>query len=64
VVAYTDGLTEARRRGRQFGDEKLPGLLDPGLSPDDLVQRLRDEAEAWAPELDDDMVILAVRRRP
>ena len=66
VVAYTDGLTEARREGRQFGDERLPGLIDEhrGLPPDELVRLLRTEAEAWAPELDDDMVILALRRRP
>jgi GAF domain-containing protein len=63
VLAYTDGLTEARREGRQFGDERLAGLLDAALSPDELVHRLREEAEAWAPELDDDIVILALRRR-
>jgi GAF domain-containing protein len=64
VVAYTDGLTEARRDGRQFGDERLPQLITRELHPEELVRRLRAEAEAWAPELDDDMVILALRRRP
>jgi GAF domain-containing protein len=67
VVAYTDGLTEARRAGRQFGDERLPGLIAAHareLHPDDLVRLLRAEAEEWAPALDDDMVILALRRRP
>ncbi len=62
-VAFTDGLTEARREGRQFGDERLPELLELDLPPDALVQRLREEAEAWAPALDDDMVILSLRRR-
>lgn len=67
VFACTDGLTEARRDGRQFGDERLPALLREHaltLSPDELVRLLRREAEAWAPSLDDDMVILALRRRP
>jgi serine phosphatase RsbU (regulator of sigma subunit) len=64
VLAFTDGLTEARRDGRQFGDERLGDLLGLGLPPDAYVQRLREEAEAWAPKLDDDMVILALRRRP
>jgi GAF domain-containing protein len=66
VFACTDGLTEARRDGHQFGDERLPALLREHartLSPDELVHRLRREAEAWAPSLNDDMVILALRRR-
>jgi hypothetical protein len=28
-----------------------------------LVQLLHREAEAWAPDLDDDVVVLALRRR-
>ncbi|HET8755479.1 MAG TPA: SpoIIE family protein phosphatase, partial [Solirubrobacteraceae bacterium] len=66
VFACTDGLTEARREGRQFGDERLDALLaEHGrtLDPGDLVHLLQREAEAWAPNIDDDMVILAVRRR-
>jgi serine phosphatase RsbU (regulator of sigma subunit) len=66
LIAYTDGLTEARREGRQFGDERLPDLVTTHrtLPADELVALLRSEAEDWAPELDDDMVILALRRRP
>ena len=66
VFACTDGLTEARREGRQFGDERLDALLaEHGrtLDPRELVQLMQREAEAWAPSLDDDMVILAVRWR-
>jgi len=67
VFACTDGLTEARRDGRQFGDERLPALLREHaqtMPPDELVRFLRREVEAWAPTLNDDMVILALRRRP
>jgi GAF domain-containing protein len=67
VFACTDGLTEARREGRQFGDVRLPGLLAEHareLEAQRLVELLHREAEAWAPELDDDVVVLALRRRP
>jgi GAF domain-containing protein len=67
VFACTDGLTEARREGRQFGDERLPGLLARHarkLGAEELVQLLYREAEAWAPGLDDDVVVLALRRGP
>jgi serine phosphatase RsbU (regulator of sigma subunit) len=66
LVAATDGLWEARRDGVQFGDERLPDLLaEHGrtLEPQALAERLRDEAHAWAPQLDDDLVVLAVRAR-
>jgi GAF domain-containing protein len=66
VFACTDGLTEARRGGRQFGDERLPGLLAQQareLDAQALVELLYREAEAWSPGLDDDVVILALRRR-
>jgi GAF domain-containing protein len=66
IFASTDGLTEARREGRQFGDERLgPLLAEHGraLDPDALVRLMHREAEAWAPTLDDDVVILALRRR-
>jgi GAF domain-containing protein len=66
VFAATDGLTEARRDGRQFGDERLGALLaDHGRSTDAdaLVRLVHREAEQWAPALDDDLVILALRRR-
>jgi GAF domain-containing protein len=65
LFASTDGLTEARREGRQFGDERLDDLLaEHGrrLHPRELVALMHREAEAWAPRLDDDVVILALRR--
>jgi sigma-B regulation protein RsbU (phosphoserine phosphatase) len=66
VFACTDGLTEARREGRQFGDERLDDLLAEygrTVGPDALVNLLQREVEEWAPTLDDDLVILALRRR-
>jgi hypothetical protein len=66
VFACTDGLTEARREGRQFGDERLDALLAEHarvLDAEALVRLLHREAEAWAPGSDDDVVVLALRRR-
>jgi GAF domain-containing protein len=65
LFAATDGLAEARRDGRFFGEARLPALLAEHarrLGPEALVALVRREVEAWAPELDDDVVILAVRR--
>jgi GAF domain-containing protein len=61
----TDGLAEARRAGTFFGEARLPALLaEHGrrLGPEALVALVRREVGAWTPELDDDLVILAVRR--
>lgn len=61
----TDGLAEARRSGAFFGEARLPELLaEHGrrLGPEALVAHVRRDVEEWAPELDDDLVILAVRR--
>jgi GAF domain-containing protein len=65
LFCATDGLAEARRGGQFFGEARLPTLLDEHarrLGPEALVALVRREVEAWAPELDDDVVILAVRR--
>jgi GAF domain-containing protein len=65
LFAATDGLAEARREGRFFGEARLPDLLAEHarrLGPEALVALVRREVEAWAPELDDDVVILALRR--
>jgi GAF domain-containing protein len=66
LFAATDGLAEARREGAFFGEARLPELLAENahrLGPEALVALVRREVEAWAPELNDDVVILAVRRR-
>jgi GAF domain-containing protein len=65
LFAATDGLAEARRAGAFFGEARLPALLEEHarrLGPEALVALVRREVGAWAPELNDDVVILAVRR--
>jgi sigma-B regulation protein RsbU (phosphoserine phosphatase) len=66
LFAATDGLAEARRDDAFFGDDRLPDLLAaqaPSLAPQELVELLAGELEAWAPEIDDDVLILAARPR-
>jgi two-component system, chemotaxis family, CheB/CheR fusion protein len=63
LVLYTDGLTEARRDGELFGEERLVDVLcgDGPRDPHALVQRARDAVVAFAGELKDDLQILAIR---
>jgi GAF domain-containing protein len=64
LFAATDGLLEARRDGVFFGQDRLPAVLAADgrrLPPRELVARVRREVEAWAPNLDDDVVVLALR---
>jgi GAF domain-containing protein len=67
LFASTDGLIEARRDGSFFGERRLPVVLaEHGrtLAPDALVALIYREVEAWAPQLDDDIVLLALRPCP
>ena len=67
LFASTDGLIEARRGGSFFGEHRLPAVLGEHgrtLSPRELVALVYREVEAWAPQLDDDVVILALRPQP
>jgi GAF domain-containing protein len=67
LFAATDGLVEARRDGAFFGDERLVAVLADharDLDPDALVGAVHREVHAWAPELDDDLVLLALRPCP
>ena len=63
LVLYTDGLSEARRGGRFFGEqglrEALSGLHDH--DPEAIVEALMGEIVAYADELRDDLHVLAVR---
>jgi GAF domain-containing protein/N-acetylglutamate synthase-like GNAT family acetyltransferase len=67
LFASTDGLLEARREGAFFSDARLPGLLSEygrTLPPQAFVERIFAEVQEWAPELHDDVVVLALRRAP
>ena len=64
LFASTDGLIEARRAGVFFGERRLAAVLaEHGrtLAPEELVALVYREVEAWAPHLDDDVVLLALR---
>jgi GAF domain-containing protein len=67
LFASTDGLIEARRGGSFFGEQRLPAVLAEhgrALAPRELVALVYREVEAWAPQLDDDVVIIALRPEP
>jgi GAF domain-containing protein len=67
LFASTDGLIEARRGGTFFGEQRLAALLAEhgrALGPRELVAVVYREVEAWAPQLNDDVVVLALRPQP
>jgi GAF domain-containing protein len=64
LFAATDGLLEARRDGAFFGDQRLMAVVaERGrlLTPSELVEEVHHEVQAWAPQLNDDLVLLALR---
>jgi sigma-B regulation protein RsbU (phosphoserine phosphatase) len=66
VLAYTDGVTEARRGSETFGARRLARLLRElaqGHGPQELVRAIHEEIADWADGLSDDAMALAVRRR-
>nr|MBA3746741.1 SpoIIE family protein phosphatase [Solirubrobacterales bacterium] len=66
LFASTDGLTEARRNGEQFGQTRLTKLVGEHaatLSPQALVELAYASALAWTPQLTDDVAIIALRPR-
>jgi GAF domain-containing protein len=62
LFAATDGLIEARRDGVIFGDERLLQVLaeHAAVGPAELVAAVRREVGTWCPDLDDDLVLLAL----
>jgi phosphoserine phosphatase RsbU/P len=68
LVAYTDGLSEARNpEGEEFGEERLTQLVSAisGLSADEMRERIIENVRDWqqdAPQHDDmTMVIVKVK---
>ncbi len=67
LVLYTDGVTEARRDGEMFGEERLRGVLSglAGRPAGDLVDGVERAVVAHhGGPLDDDLALLALRVDP
>jgi anti-sigma regulatory factor (Ser/Thr protein kinase) len=67
AVFYTDGVTEAPRNGKPFGQGRLTDLISEyGVgTPGELVQAIRRGVESWAGnELRDDIALLIFQITP
>ncbi len=67
LVLYTDGIIEARRQGREFGEEGLRDALSDaaGESPSQLARSVYAAARTWAGgRLSDDVAVAVARRAP
>jgi len=66
LFACTDGLIEGRRGGELFGQVRVRELVaehGAALSTQELVELAYARALSWAPQLGDDVAIIALRRR-
>jgi sigma-B regulation protein RsbU (phosphoserine phosphatase) len=67
LVFYTDGLTEAPRAGRPFGQGKFSDIVaEWGIgTPGELVQAIRRSVDAWVDdELRDDLALVVLQVVP
>ena len=67
LVLYTDGIIEARRQGREFGEEGLRNALRDaaGEGPAQLARSVYAAARTWSGgRLTDDVAIAVARRTP
>jgi serine phosphatase RsbU (regulator of sigma subunit) len=65
VVAYTDGVIEARQGGEQFGVDRLDALLaeSRGLPPRQIAESALRACREWTEhELTDDFAVVVVKR--
>ena len=67
VVVYTDGVVEARRRGEQFGIERLDALLSEhrALPAQEIAETALVACREWSDngELTDDFAVVVIKRR-
>ena len=63
LVAYTDGVTEARRSGELFGEARLLDVVARlGDRPaQEMAEGVREAASAFAGQLGDDLEVLVLR---
>ena len=63
LMLYTDGVTEARRDGEMFGEQRLletvVGLR--GCSAQEVADRVRDAVLAYSDRLRDDLQLVVLR---
>jgi serine phosphatase RsbU (regulator of sigma subunit)/HAMP domain-containing protein len=65
VLLYTDGVTEARREGVLFGEERVQASLASGGTPDEVIRRLVEDVSSYSGGVfRDDVAIVAVTFRP
>ena len=67
LVLYTDGVTEARREGTVFGDERLVDVVRAAADADPrhLADAIEQAVVDWQPEhREDDLAILVLRVNP
>ena len=65
VVAYTDGVVEARREGELFGVARLDALLAErrSLPPTELAEAVLAACRDWTGgELSDDVALVVIKR--
>ena len=66
LVAYSDGVTEARRGGEHFGDERLVEALrsHPDALPDAIVSAILERVQTFSDgDQSDDLTLLVARVR-
>ncbi|MCW2636254.1 MAG: Serine phosphatase RsbU, regulator of sigma subunit, partial [Blastococcus sp.] len=66
LLLYTDGITECRRGPEQFDEDRLleAAAGAAATSAAGLVATVREAVQRFAPELSDDVAMLAVRAAP